>query len=57
MPIYKRYFGLIASGTKTNEIRVAYPSSQRLSVGGLIRFVCRGDKEALDAMAIHIERC
>jgi ASC-1-like (ASCH) protein len=104
MPIYKRYFDLIAAGAKTIEIRVAYPSNQRLTVGGLIRFVCRGeecltritqittyptfedlfdhedpaivnptatraeqlanvrliyppDKEALGAMAIHIERC
>jgi ASC-1-like (ASCH) protein/predicted ATPase len=41
---HKRYFDLIASGTKTIEIRVAYPSNQRLTAGGLIRFVCRGEE-------------
>jgi ASC-1-like (ASCH) protein len=44
MPIYKRYFDLIASGAKTIEIRVAYPNNQRLAPGGLIRFVCRGEE-------------
>ncbi|MBB5867380.1 hypothetical protein F4553_000759 [Allocatelliglobosispora scoriae] len=28
MPIYKRYFDLIASGKKTVEVRVAYPSTR-----------------------------
>jgi ASC-1-like (ASCH) protein len=44
MPIYKRYFDLIASGAKTIEIRVTYPSNQRLTVGDLICFVCRGEE-------------
>jgi ASC-1-like (ASCH) protein len=46
MPIYKRYFDLIASGAKTIEIRAAYPSNQRLAAGSLLRFVCR-DEECL----------
>ena len=33
MPIYKRYFDLIASGKKTVEVRVAYPSNKRLAAG------------------------
>jgi ASC-1-like (ASCH) protein len=44
MPIYKRYFDLIASGQKTVEVRVAYPSNQRLQPGQLIRFTCRGEQ-------------
>jgi ASC-1-like (ASCH) protein len=44
MPIYKRYFDLIASGRKTVEVHVAYPSNQRLQPGQLIRFTCRGEQ-------------
>lgn len=38
---YKRYFDLIASGKKTVEIRVAYPSNKRLAAGQLLKFTCR----------------
>ncbi|MGH3404695.1 MAG: ASCH domain-containing protein [Streptosporangiaceae bacterium] len=44
MPIYKRYFDLIASGRKTVEVRVAYPSNKRLTSGHLLRFTCRGEQ-------------
>jgi ASC-1-like (ASCH) protein len=44
MPIYKRYFDLIASGKKTVEVRVAYPSNQRLQPGQLLKFTCRGEE-------------
>jgi ASC-1-like (ASCH) protein len=46
MGIYKRYFDLIAAGTKTTEIRVNDASRAKLTVGSLIRFRCR-DEEAL----------
>ncbi len=44
MPIYKRYFDLIASGQKTIEVRVAYSSNKRLAPGQLLRFTCRGEE-------------
>jgi ASC-1-like (ASCH) protein len=44
MPIYKRYFDLIAAGRKTIEVRVAYPSNKRLAVGQLLKFTCRGEE-------------
>lgn len=44
MPIYKRYFDLIASGGKTIEVRVAYPSNKRLTAGQLLKFTCRGEE-------------
>ena len=43
MPIYKRYFDLLASGRKTIEVRVAYPSNKRLAAGQLLKFTCRGE--------------
>jgi ASC-1-like (ASCH) protein len=42
MPIYKRYFDLIADGKKTVEVQVAYPSNKRLAAGQLLKFTCRG---------------
>jgi ASC-1-like (ASCH) protein len=44
MGIYKRYFDLIAAGTKTTEIRVNDSSRQKITVGSLIRFRCRGEE-------------
>jgi ASC-1-like (ASCH) protein len=44
MPIYKRYFDLVASGKKTVEVRVAYPSNKRLAAGQLLKFTCRGEE-------------
>lgn len=44
MPIYKRYFDLIAAGKKTIEVRVAYPSNKRLVAGQLLKFTCRGEE-------------
>jgi ASC-1-like (ASCH) protein len=46
MSIYKQHFDLIASGTKTVEVRVGYPSIRRIAAGQLIRFVS-GDEECL----------
>jgi ASC-1-like (ASCH) protein len=41
MPIYKRYYDLIANGTKTIEVRVAYTSMLKIAPGDRIRFTCR----------------
>lgn len=44
MSIYKRYFDLIAAGSKTTEIRVNDSSRKRIKPGSLIRFRCEGDE-------------
>lgn len=41
MPIYQRYYDLIANGSKTIEVRVAYSSMLRIKAGDRIRFTCR----------------
>ncbi len=38
MRIYKQYFDMIKDGSKTVEIRVAYPSMKSIAVGTIIRF-------------------
>lgn len=43
MGIYKRYFDLIVSGSKTTEIRVNDSSRKKIKTGSLIRFRCQGD--------------
>jgi ASC-1-like (ASCH) protein len=40
LPIYKRYYDLIADGSKTIEVRVAYPSMLSIRAGDQIRFTC-----------------
>ncbi|MFF2044415.1 ASCH domain-containing protein [Kitasatospora sp. NPDC058170] len=44
MQIYKQYFDLIADGSKTVEIRVAYESMKRIRPGDLLNFTCRGEE-------------
>lgn len=39
--IYREYFDLIADGSKTVEVRVAYDSMKRIRVGDLLNFTCR----------------
>ncbi|MGH8909779.1 MAG: ASCH domain-containing protein [Egibacteraceae bacterium] len=46
MSIYQQYLRLIASGEKTVEVRVGYPSMRRIAPGQLIRFVS-GDEACL----------
>ncbi|MFE4516977.1 ASCH domain-containing protein [Kitasatospora sp. NPDC056783] len=41
--IYQQYFDLIADGSKTVEVRVAYASMKRIRVGDLLNFTCRGE--------------
>ncbi|WP_082558625.1 ASCH domain-containing protein [Kitasatospora sp. MBT66] len=42
--IYRQYFDLIADGSKTVEVRVAYDSMKRIKVGDLLNFTCRGEE-------------
>ena len=44
MPIYKRFFDMIAAGTKTIEVRVAYSSMRRIHPGQSLRFECRDER-------------
>ena len=46
MSIYQQYLRLIASGSKTVEVRVGYPSMRKISAGDRIRFTS-GDEECL----------
>lgn len=43
MNLYRRYFDLVANGTKTIEVRVKYPNLRTLKAGDHIRFVCGRD--------------
>ncbi|GGK70835.1 isomerase [Sphaerisporangium melleum] len=43
MNLYRRYFDLVANGTKTIEVRVQYPNLRKLKAGDQIRFVCGRD--------------
>lgn len=43
MNLYRRYFDLVAAGTKTIEVRVQYPNLRNLAAGDHIRFVCGRD--------------
>lgn len=43
MSLFRRYFDLVASGEKTIEVRVQYPSLRNLAGGDHIRFVCGRD--------------
>jgi ASC-1-like (ASCH) protein len=43
MNLYRRYFDLVADGSKTIEVRVQYPNLGNLKAGDHIRFVCGRD--------------
>ncbi|HXL94350.1 MAG TPA: ASCH domain-containing protein [Streptosporangiaceae bacterium] len=43
MNLYRRYFDMVADGTKTIEVRVQYPNLRRLKAGDYIWFVCGRD--------------
>jgi ASC-1-like (ASCH) protein len=43
MNLYRRYFDLVADGSKTIEVRVQYPNLRRLKAGDYIRFICGRD--------------
>ncbi|WP_283137943.1 ASCH domain-containing protein, partial [Rhizohabitans arisaemae] len=43
MNLYRRYFDLVADGSKTIEVRVQYPNLRNLAAGDHIRFVCGRD--------------
>ncbi|MEU2056126.1 ASCH domain-containing protein [Streptomyces bungoensis] len=46
--LYRQYFDLVASGTKTIEVRVKYPHLADLAVGDSIRFRIKGTDETCE---------
>jgi len=50
MNLYRRYFDLVANGSKTIEVRVQYPNLRHLKAGDYIRFIC-GRDDALTRVA------
>jgi ASC-1-like (ASCH) protein len=51
--IYRKYFELIAKGTKTIEIRVGYSSMMRIKPGQLLKFVCQDDAAMTEVLAVR----
>jgi ASC-1-like (ASCH) protein len=43
--LYRQYFDLVATGTKTIEVRVKYPRLADLGAGDIIRFRIKGTDE------------
>ncbi|MFE5738596.1 ASCH domain-containing protein [Streptomyces celluloflavus] len=48
--LYRRYFGLVAAGKKTTEVRVKYPHLADLAAGDVIRFRIKGTDETCDVL-------
>jgi len=51
--LYRKYFDLVAAGTKTIEVRVKYPHLADLAAGESIRFRIKGTHETCD---VKVER-
>ncbi|WP_405536114.1 ASCH domain-containing protein [Streptomyces sp. NBC_00075] len=52
--LYRQYFGLVAAGTKTIEVRVKYPHLADLAVGDTIRFRIKGSDETCEVRVIRV---
>ncbi|GHE14178.1 ASCH domain-containing protein [Streptomyces alanosinicus] len=52
--LYRRYFDLVAAGTKTIEVRVKYPHLEDLAAGQLIRFRIKGTDESCDVLVKRV---
>lgn len=52
MRIYDQYFQLIKAGTKTIEVRVAYPGMRKIAVGTVIRFST--DSDSCDRRVVRV---
>ncbi|MER5521280.1 ASCH domain-containing protein [Streptomyces sp. NPDC002763] len=46
--LYRQYFDLVATGTKTIEVRVKYPHLADIAAGDTIRFRVKGTDESCD---------
>lgn len=52
--LYRRYFELVAAGTKTIEVRVKYPRLADLTAGETIRFRIKGTTESCDVRVLRV---
>jgi ASC-1-like (ASCH) protein len=52
--LYRKYFDLVAAGTKTIEVRVKYPHLEDLAAGDTIRFRIKGTEETCDVRVLRV---
>ncbi|WP_405733305.1 ASCH domain-containing protein [Streptomyces sp. NBC_00028] len=52
--LYRQYFDLVASGTKTIEVRVKYPHLADLAAGETIRFRIKGTDETCEVKVVRV---
>ncbi|PJM98331.1 RNA-binding protein [Streptomyces sp. CB01201] len=52
--LYRKYFDLVAAGTKTIEVRVKYPHLEDLAAGDIIRFRIKGTDETCDVRVLRV---
>ncbi|MFP3990859.1 ASCH domain-containing protein [Streptomyces sp. E11-3] len=52
--LYRKYFDLVAAGTKTIEVRVKYPHLEDLAAGDTIRFRIKGTDETCDVRVLRV---
>jgi ASC-1-like (ASCH) protein len=52
--LYRRYFDLVAAGSKTIEVRVRYPHLADMAAGDTIRFRIKGTAETCDVRVLRV---
>ncbi|MFB7594271.1 ASCH domain-containing protein [Streptomyces sp. NPDC056160] len=52
--LYRRYFDLVAAGSKTIEVRVRYPHLADMATGDTIRFRIKGTDETCDVLVKRV---
>ncbi|GHG09594.1 ASCH domain-containing protein [Streptomyces hydrogenans] len=52
--LYPNYFGLVAAGEKTIEVRVKYPHLANLAKGDTIRFGVKGTDRTCDVSVLRV---
>ncbi|MFE2128653.1 ASCH domain-containing protein [Streptomyces amritsarensis] len=52
--LYRRYFELVASGTKTIEVRVKYPHLENLAAGDRIEFRIKDTEERCEVEVLRV---
>ncbi|MFJ2828601.1 ASCH domain-containing protein [Streptomyces sp. NPDC087263] len=52
--LYRKYFDLVAAGTKTIEVRVKYLHLEDLAAGDTIRFRIKGTDETCDVNVLRV---
>jgi Uncharacterized conserved protein len=52
--LYRRYFDLVAAGSKSIEVRVRYPRLADMVAGDVIRFRIKGTDETCDVLVKRV---